>query len=97
MSTIIINSLKSLYNDKPDMLQLLQQLDLTDLEEEFYKILFQHIDKETFNKVDAFLHTPECRLYNDAVSLATYDLIDKLEDITKVIELPKPENKTGIN
>lgn len=97
MSSIILDSLKSLYIDKPDVLQLLHQLDLTTLEKEFYKILYEHISPQEFERVDKFLRSEECRRYNDALSLATYELIDSLEDITKVIELPKPTNKQEIN
>lgn len=97
MSTIILDSLKSLYFDKPDVLQLLHQLDLSSLEKEFYGILFQRIDKDKFEHVDSFLRSEECKQYNEALSYASYALIDSFEDIAKVIELQKPNNKLEIN
>lgn len=91
MSTLILDSLKALYNDKPDVLQLLPQLDLSSLEEEFYAHLYSKIDKDTFERIDKLLRSSECAEYNSAVAYATYALIDSLDGITKLIDLEKKE------
>lgn len=87
--SILKNSLKMLYADSPEILEIFELIRFEELDYKFYKELFYHIDEKLFYEVDDYLNGEDVRLYQDAVSKAAMGVTRELSDLIELAFTPK--------
>lgn len=78
---VLKNSIKILYQDYPDVLYVLDQIDFTELTWKWEAELFSRINKETYEKVENYLASEEYSDYSRAVSEASMAMSRPLADL----------------
>lgn len=87
--SILKNSLKMLYADSPEILEMFELVSFEELDYKFYKELFYHIDEELFYEVDNYLNGEDVKLYQHAVSKAVMSVTRELSDLIELAFTPK--------
>lgn len=82
--SILRNSLMSLYRDSDEIIEALQLVDFTQLDYDFYKAVFSHIDEHEFWAVDDYLNGEQVKRYHHAVDQAAMAVT---QDLANLIEL----------
>lgn len=91
--TILKQSLVALYQDKPEIIERIKQINFTQLTEQYYNVLYQHITKEEFERVDVFMRSPEAIKYAEAIQNATMVVVNGLEDVLQFVEQIKHDKE----
>lgn len=87
--SILKNSLKMLYADSPEILEVFELVSFEELDCRFYKELFHHIDEKLFYEVDDYLNEEDVKLYQYAVSKAAISVTRELSDLIELAFTPK--------
>lgn len=87
--SILKNSLKLMYADSPEILEMFELIRFEELDYKFYKELFYHIDEKLFYEVDNYLNGEDVKLYQDAVSKAAMSVTRELSDLIELAFTPK--------
>ena len=78
------NSLKLMYADCPEILEMFELIRFEELDYKFYKELFHHIDEKLFYEVDNYLNGEDVKLYQDAVSKAAMSVTRELSNLIEL-------------
>lgn len=87
-ASILRNSLIALYKDSDEILEALNLIDFTALNNKFYREVFERITEDHFWEVDEFLNSDKVMQYQDAINQAA---VACTTDIAKLIELAMVE------
>lgn len=82
--SILKNSLKMLYADSPEILEMFELIRFEELDYKFYKELFHHIDEKLFYEVDNYLNGEDVKLYQYAVDRAAMSVTRELSDLIEL-------------
>lgn len=97
MSNLLRNSLQDMYRGDMVVLELLAQLDLTVLENNFLREVYARIPKEDFLYVQEILNSDLVKQYELASQCAVLALTKQISDMLELVLLPNDKGIKGIN
>lgn len=94
MKDILRNSLLSIYANEHEIIDLINQLDLSVLNAKFKQEIYARIDKETFDEVDAYVRGEKMKLYENAIIGATFACT---QDLHTLMDFVTSTKEGGVN
>lgn len=85
LDNLLKNSLVAIYFDDPLIVQAIQKLDFTQVTYKFKMELFEHIDVETFDRVDSFLRGDDYIVYKTAIDRASLACTRELGEMMQFV------------